>query len=393
LNNVTVAVVLHNAGSLIPHLAKTLKSLPSDVRTVIYDSGSTDGSAEDAAMACEHAEIIRGVNRGFGFGNNRCIEKITTEYTLLLNSDASIETDSISKLVRFLDDNPDHAGVQPLVRLWGWNRVTASAGVFLTGYGEAWDSRFMHLELFPLRTPVQVPAITGAVSLWRTEALRQVKGFDEAFFMYFEDADLSLRLGAAGWNLSLVRDAEASHMIGASSNRKTALEWEFESSIRIFRRYIGSGRLTWKWWQREIRILRHFILHGNSPLWRLRAVFRAYRNVEKTIDLPSRIASILFGEPLDYPLHRPDESSPGPGWAGNEIAPWGAMKTSGKPVTLLLRSIEHTVTGAVSDKNGDIITRFCVPGKATHSLKLADLSGLVYIHCDSISDRLEVKIQ
>jgi N-acetylglucosaminyl-diphospho-decaprenol L-rhamnosyltransferase len=393
LKNVTAAVVLHNGVRLIPTLANTISSLPKELSIVVYDSGSSDGSAQAASETLGNAEVIRGGNHGFGFGNNRCLEKVETEYILLLNSDASIQTESLIKLVHFLDQNPDYAGVQPLVRLWGWNRVTASAGVFLTGYGEAWDSRFMHLELSPLKTAINVPAITAAVSLWRTEALKQVNGFDEHFFMYFEDADLSLRLGALEWKLAVVRDAEALHMVGASSDRKKALIWELESSIRVFRRYIGNGRLTGQWWIREMKILLHCIKNGNSPVWRLKAVSRALQKPVSTVLLPPAVMAVLFGEPLDYPLNRPEKNAPGPGWTGDIIAPWGGLRSAGEPVTLHLKGFQHAVTGAVSDNNGELITRFCVPANTSHLLKLTAPPGSVYIHCDSCSNRLEVKTQ
>ncbi|MCK5034305.1 MAG: glycosyltransferase family 2 protein, partial [Candidatus Sabulitectum sp.] len=321
MKNVTAAVVLYNSKDLIPGLSETIKLLPSDMRTVIYDSGSSDGSAEFASSHIKNATIIKGSNHGFGFGNNRCLEKIDTEYTLLLNSDASIDAVSLGKLVSFLDDNPDHAGVQPYIRLWGWEKVTVSSGVYFTEYGEAWDSRFMHLELAPLRTTIQVPAVTAAVALFRTEALRSVNGFDESFFMYFEDADLSLRLGATGWKLAVERSAEATHMVGASSKRRSALKWELESSIRMFRRYFGGGRLSFMWWRREARIVIHSLLNGRSPFWRMEVIFKAMMGKEEVRTIPEETKAILFGDPMDIPLERTEANSNGPGWKGSQISP------------------------------------------------------------------------
>ncbi len=383
-------MVIHNGKKLLPQLAETLNSLPSDLKIVIYDSGSTDGSAQAASTVIKNAYIIEGKNHGFGFGNNRCLEKVDTEFTLLLNSDASTDTAALRRLVSFLESNPEYAGVQPLIRLWGWEKVTVSSGVFLTEYGEAWDSRFMHLELSPLKTTLQVPAITAAVSLWRTEALRSVNGFDEGFFMYFEDADLSLRLGAAGWKTGVVRAAEATHMVGASSRRQKAVEWELESSIRLFQRYLGNGRLSARWWKREMRILLYSVLTGRSPLWRIAAISRAIGRTADTITVPEDVKAVLYGEPMDYPQSRIERNSRGPGWKGNTIHPWGGLQTDGGSMTLQLKALDHAVTGAVSSGEGEILNRFCIPAGVTKEVRLAESPSLVYIHCDSSSDRVEV---
>ncbi|MEA3266734.1 MAG: glycosyltransferase family 2 protein [Candidatus Fermentibacteria bacterium] len=392
MKNVTAAVVLYNSRDLIPALSETIKLLPSDMRTVIYDSGSSDGSAELASSLLGSSTVIRGSNHGFGFGNNRCLEKIDTEYTLLLNSDASIDGLSLEKLVAFLDDNPDHAGVQPLIRLWGWEKVTVSSGVYLTEYGEAWDSRFMHLELAPLRTTIQVPAITAAVALFRTEALRSVNGFDESFFMYFEDADLSLRLGAEGWKLAVERSAEAIHMVGASSKRLSALKWELESSIRMFRRYFGSGRLSSMWWRREARIAIHSVIRGKSPFWRTAVILKALRGKERVGKVPEELEAILFGDPMDLPGARTEGNSRGPGWKGNVVSPWAGFRGDGNPVDLQFTALSHSVTGTISAGSGELLKRFIIPADSKREVKLAKTTSVVYIHCDSFSDRVEVTL-
>jgi len=390
LKSVTAAVVLYNSKDLIPGLSETIKLLSSDLKTVIYDSGSSDGSAELASSLIKNSVLIKGLNHGFGFGNNRCLEKVDTKYTLFLNSDASIDRESLEKLVKFLDENSDHAGVQPIIRLWGWDKVTVSSGVFFTEYGEAWDSRFMHLELEPLGTRIQVPAITAAVSLFRTEALRSVNGFDENFFMYFEDADLSLRLGIAGWKLAVNRSAAAMHMVGASSRRQKALRWELESSIRLFRRYFGGGRLTCRWWRREARIAIHSIVRGKPAFWRFAVILKAIRRKERIRKVPDHIKAILFGEPMDMPLERNERNSIGPGWKGSEISPWAGFRGDGKSAVLQLTALSHSVTGSISAGSGKLLKRFFIPADSRKEIKLAKTTSVVYIQCDSFSDRLEV---
>jgi len=388
---VTAVVVVHNGSGLIPSLAASLSDLP-DVHAVFFDSDSADDSCGRIASLLPRAELLHGPNRGFGYGNNRCIEKVKTEYTLLLNSDASISGESLDQLVSFLESHGEYAGVQPVVRLSGWEIVTASRGVFLTEYGEAWDSGFLHLEPFIPPSPLDVPGITAAVSLWRTDVLRDIGGFDEGFFMYFEDADLSLRARVAGWKLAVVRSSAAKHMVGASSTRKLAGMWELQSSVRMFRRYLGDGGLKPVWWKRELRMIAAMLARGISPANRIRTSIKAMQGKVRPVELPGELMSVLFGSPLDMPFRRPEPGAPGPGWKGDKAAPWAGISPVGEELSIVLSAGEHAVTGVVLNDLGGILKRFTVPANGSTEYKLAVPPGVVYIKCDSVSDELKVVI-
>ncbi len=376
---------------LIPQLALTVKKLPG-TKVVVYDSGSIDGSAEAAAGEIPGASVIPGENRGFGFGNNRCLEQVDTEYTLFLNSDADITEESLSKLVKFLDENREYGAVQPAVRLWGWHLVTASRGVYLTGYGEAWDAGFMHLEPAFSSKVFHVPAVTAAVSLWRTELLRDLGGFDEGYFMYFEDADLSLRAQAAGWKMAVCTDAAARHMVGASSSRKKAEQWELASSVRLFRKFLGRGQLNRSWWRREIRILAGLIAGGHAPMKRIRIVAKGLSGKIEPVLLPDETEAMLTGEPGDMPVHRWEPGAPGPGWKNGMAAPWAGLTASGGRLIIDITGVDHAATGAVLNSSGDLLTRFtAIPGKTT-AVALAAEPGVVYIKCDSSSSMIQVGV-
>lgn len=392
MQRVTAAVVLFNGTELIPGLAATLEKLPG-VQVVIYDSGSTDGSFEAAKNAIPHASVISGENRGFGFGNNRCLEAVDTEYTLFLNSDADISEESLSKLCKFLDSHPDYAAAQPVISLWGWDLVTASRGVYLTPYGEAWDAGFMHLEPLVEKRETDVPAVTAAVSLWRTGVLKSIRGFDEKFFMYFEDADLSLRAQAEKWKTAVVHSAGARHMVGASSSRQAASAWEVASSVRLYRKFLGNGSLNWNWWKREIRILAGMIAKGSDPRWRLRAVSKGLSGEIEPIVLPEEVKTILYGEPADMPGRREEPGAPGPGWENGMAVPWAGLKTSGGDLVLELSAVDHSATGAVLDSSGNLLKRFVASPEKISRIVLVTEPGVVYINCDSSDSRIQVEVK
>ncbi|MFO7627547.1 MAG: glycosyltransferase family 2 protein [Candidatus Fermentibacteraceae bacterium] len=383
-NSVTVVTVLHNNAGLLPQLAETITGLGTGA--VIYDSGSSDDSAGAAARLLPGARVVSGENLGFGHGNNIAARQVDTGYILFLNSDARIEAGSLGMLVAHLDENASVAGVQPLIRAWKWPLVTAGSGVYVTPYGEAWDARFMHLERSAGDAVTAPPAVSAAVSLWRTDAFRAVGGFDPGYFMYFEDADLCLRARALGWDFSVLRRASALHMTGASSDRSRASLWELASSVRLARRFLGGGELPRGFLAREARIELVLLRRGKPWIERLRVLSKALGVKVRPVELPPNVLSSLHGKPSDLPLPRPGPS--GPGIQGTTIAPYGVFTTSGATVTL--RSRGPAVSGGMCDAGGTLRETFFVKAGGAIRLRLLTEGGLSYIFCDRPDSRLEV---
>lgn len=384
LNSVTVVTVLHNNAGLLPQLADTIYRLGTGA--VIYDSGSSDGSADAAARLIPGAKVVPGENLGFGHGNNIAVRQVETGYVLFMNSDARIDAESLEMLVAHLDDNGSVAGVQPLIRAWKWPLVTAGSGVYVTPYGGAWDARFMHLERSPGDDVTAPPGVSAAVSLWRTDAFRAVEGFDPGYFMYFEDADLCLRARAQGWGFSVLRRASALHMIGASSNRFNASLWELASSVRLARRFLGDGRLPRGFLAREARIELFLLTRGKPWLQRFRVLAKTLGTPVQTVLLPPEVLSGLHGQPSDLPLPRPGPL--GPGFQGTSIAPYGIFPASGAFITLHSRG--SAVSGGMCDAGGSLRETFLVHAGGSIQLRLLTGGGLSYIFCDRPDSRLEV---
>lgn len=359
---ITAAVVTWNSERLIPALSETLRKLQPVCRILISDNASEDGTVELLRRQVPGAEVlVNPRNGGFGYGNNRALEACRTEYLLLLNSDASIEVPDLDILARTLDGNKGLAGVQPLLRLWGWPMVTLSAGCSMNEYGRGYDMDSMHFQPFPRTGPEKVPCITAALSLFRTDALRRVGGFDERMFMYFEDIDLSLRLRAAGMDLLLNPEARGLHMLGASSERKAARAWELRSSAYLARKYLGGAgcRIPGYWMRREWRTRLHCLLRGIPWLWRLRAVYDAGRTGTRRVELPREVlGEVLAPRPLRMPLPRPPSAGgagfsasgvkPGPGWRGKLTGAWGfgCLEVPSRGGTLAMDVRSRNISGS-----------------------------------------------
>lgn len=173
--------------------------------------------------------VIAAENLGFGRGCNLAFAQSAADMVLLLNPDARISPDSIGLLVQALQGEPRWAAVSP--RMY-WNEarsfllplasaqtpcasvMSALASHSRRGAG-LWAERQlrrMQEQLRPAAPPFEVPMLAGAVLLLRRQAVLNAGGlFDPDYFMFFEDADLSLRLRRAGYALAMVPAACAEH--------------------------------------------------------------------------------------------------------------------------------------------------------------------------------------
>ncbi len=374
--NVTAICVLWNSRDMLPVLAETLDGLSGLCSLLLVDNGSDDGSPDEARRLIPGAEVIEtGRNGGFGWGNNRALERVQTPFTLLLNVDARIASDSLAELLEALSADQGAAAAQPVLRCWDWPLLCAGEGISMTRFGEGYDMRFLHLD--PSRRAGEaerVPGVSAAVSLWRTGALRKAGGFDENIFMYFEDVDLCMRLASEGWRFLLAPGGSALHRTGASSTRREARAWELESSVYLTRRFFGSGgcMLPGYWRRREMRIILSNLRRGIPWKWRMSAIRKGRALGCTPVDLPGELLSMLESRPLDMPMPRREDAGKldgnglvhaGPGLyrKGERLLfeGYGCVRIS-KPgrITFRISTPGRARSGAVLDPEGNALSRF-----------------------------------
>lgn len=204
-DRITVVLVTRNSASALP---LSLGSLAGARRVILVDAMSTDDTVAVARRSHPAVEVISlSEDRGLGAATNKGLALVETEYVLNINPDTQLMTGCIERLVALADSNPRAAGVAPEL-----TNANGNPEIDVMGPGEI---RHSHIAV-PPDGPFCTWFITGAVVLWRMEALRTIKGFDEDFFLYNEDADLCLRSTRAGYSLILDPDAHADHFGGRS---------------------------------------------------------------------------------------------------------------------------------------------------------------------------------
>jgi len=185
--------------------------LASDYRALdilLVDNGSTDDSFKHLKESFPEIEFLQtGDNLGYAGGNNRGIKRALAhdpKYILILNNDTVLDSETVSKLVDAAENQEVRVGgVVPKILYYDDPaRIWYGGGEFspIKGLGIHWEEGESDRPDQD-EGPLEVTFMTGACCLLSAESLREIKGFDEDFFAYVEDADLSLRMTQAGYRM------------------------------------------------------------------------------------------------------------------------------------------------------------------------------------------------
>lgn len=236
--SVALIIVTHNSEKYIDKcMACIAKQTHHPRQIILVDSGSANCDYLSSFNSNPSVQIVlAGKDVGFCLGNNIGLGKVLpeTEFVFFLNPDAFLTPEYIAKAVEFMGDpNYHHCGA-----LTGTTEsycmdadrpkeLYDTTGVFSTWWGR-WYDRGQQEPVNPrlYREIELIPAICGAVFFCRHSAIKTVmlsenQLFDNRFYMYKEDIDLSLRLRKKGWELLFVPELLAYHCRGWNRNRRS----------------------------------------------------------------------------------------------------------------------------------------------------------------------------
>lgn len=265
----TVIIVTHKSGTVIKKCLDSLFQHCSgdDMDVCVVDSASPD-TAYLTKLKDAYPDVhllLQNKNVGFCLANNigyRALQQNKSEFVLFLNPDAFITADLLPKLIARMQQ-PEWADVAvctPLLLGYSLKEdkpsgLIDSAGIGMSSYGRFFDRGQGSSDLNAFSQSTEVEGVCGAFMLCRRAALDAVSPngevFDESFYMYKEDVDLSLRLRRAGGRLMLCADLAAYHCRGWLGSRAQMPRWTITQSIRN----------DWRvWWKFKIYLLPNSIL-------------------------------------------------------------------------------------------------------------------------------------
>ena len=229
-------------------VSKALADIEAEI--IVVDNHSGDGSVEALRPLFPGVRFIENdENAGFAKANNQGLRIAGGEYALFLNPDTVLPEDFARVCLDFVKDKPRVGGVGVRMVDGGGRFLPESRRGFpgpwvafckLSGLSALFPrSRFFaryYLGHLPERMTGPVPVLSGACMLARRAILDAVGGFDERFFMYAEDIDLSYRIEQEGYANYYLADTTIVHFKGESTQKDSRYIRQFYKAMSQFRR-------------------------------------------------------------------------------------------------------------------------------------------------------------
>ena len=262
MTSIAVVIVSYNTCQALRSCLDSVdRAAASEV--IVVDNASADGSVNMLRREYPWVKLYANTfNFGYGAAANQGIAGCSAPYVLLLNTDTVLQRGALEALAGYLNDRPQAAIVGP--RLTDPDgTLQASCYPFPTPFhtfleNSAWAVflgrlirryvpliRRLYLRTWPHDTARVVPWVKGAAIAIRRTVFEATGGFDEAFFMYFEDADLCYRLKAAGWQVHFAPVTTVVHAGGLSTRRyhREMTEQLLLSTLKFYQKH--SSRLQY----------------------------------------------------------------------------------------------------------------------------------------------------
>ncbi len=263
--DISIIIVSYNTAELtsqcLQSISTSFKKNPVEAQVIVVDNASSDNSVSilEAFDTVPLLVIKNKSNMGFGKANNIGLKRATGRYVLFLNSDTVIDSLNIRELLDVMDADEKIGVLTVRVNLEDGELDPASH----RGFPTLWRSftYFSKLETLTRHIPLlnyifggyhlthlnlqkmhEIESPSGAFYLTRKSILDTVKGFDEKFFMYGEDLDLSMRIKQLGYKIMFYPQQSITHFKGKSGMKhedaevKQGTNKHFYDAMRIFYR-------------------------------------------------------------------------------------------------------------------------------------------------------------
>jgi N-acetylglucosaminyl-diphospho-decaprenol L-rhamnosyltransferase len=252
-----VVIVAYRSRELLRGCLESLQAHPPScpMKVIVVDNASGDGTVEMVKADHPGVDLIASpTNLGFAAATNLGARRGTAPYLLALNPDTAVTPGALDTMLGVLESHSEAGIAGPrLIRPDGsfdhaakrFFPTPLSALGHFTGVGRRASSGRLAAYRAPEVDAGRVDAVNGAFMLIRRSAFDRVGGFDEGYWMYMEDLDLSYRLAQAGWLSWYEPSATVLHVKGGTvgGERSPRLNWAFHRGMyRFYRRHYAPER-------------------------------------------------------------------------------------------------------------------------------------------------------
>lgn len=251
---VSVGIVTYGSSDDIAKCLEALYRYTNEtivLAVYVFDNISPDSKVTRSIVKKKFSDvtlITSDKNMGFGHGHNQIINRLKSDFHLILNADVEFNEDSLTPLVKYLQENKDTVMISPEIRNTDGSiqylpkrfpklkYILSSTVPIFAKYRTVYTRSDENLK-----QPTTMDVCTGCFMLCRTKELREVGGFDEGFFLYFEDLDLALRMRRFG-NVIYFPGTHVTHRWFRGPRRsKKLFAIQIKSMIRFYQKWgLGS---------------------------------------------------------------------------------------------------------------------------------------------------------
>lgn len=314
---ISIIVVAWNSKLYLSHCLSSLsRQTVQDFEVILVDNGSTDNSLDNVKSQWPDLHLVverLNENLGFAVANNIGARLAHGKYLALLNADAFPEPDWLEQLLKATENNPQFT-------FFASRQIQANTPELLDGTGDAyhvsglaWRQNQNRLASKYGAQSCEVFGACAAAALYTRDDFIKVGGFDEDYFSYFEDVDLSFRLRLAGGRCLYIPQAVVYHVGSASTGNDSdfSIYHGYRNLVWTFFKDMPAS-LFWVYLPHHIlmniyvsavfllRRKRSIILKAQMDAFRaLPAILRKRRQVQQTRTVSSReIQRVMTKEPF-----------------------------------------------------------------------------------------------
>jgi len=248
----SIILVSYNAREHLEACLRSLHENPASISTeiIVVDNASTDGSRESVPKDRSDIRLIASrENLGFAGANNLGFRASRGKFILFLNTDTLIGKGTLDRLCSMLHDHSDAGAVGPaLFRSEASPQVSFGNRVdFFAQWRQKylWNPYYAR-RLKTARRPRKVGWLSGACLMVRREVFSSIDGFDEHFFLYFEDIDLCYRIRRTGFRLLFFPEIRIMHKgSGSTASQARFCRFHYRKSQLYFYRKHNSSFSLW----------------------------------------------------------------------------------------------------------------------------------------------------
>ncbi|QMS90657.1 glycosyltransferase family 2 protein [Nostoc edaphicum CCNP1411] len=253
--SVSIILVNYNGAEVLPDCLNSIKKfidIPS-YEIIVVDNASSDSSVELITDKFPEVHLLRQAeNRGFGAGNNAGAKVASGEFLFLLNTDTILTSNILPHLLELMQADPQVGIIGPkLLNRDGSLQISVSPALGIKG---EYQARNMHRDYLNnseqnlieqrFQEIQEVDIIVGAAFFIRSSLFHELGGFDENFFMYFEESDLCQRAQYQGYKIIYTPHVSLIHLQGYSIQKAAnAMAIEYRRS-QIY--YYQKHRPLWE---------------------------------------------------------------------------------------------------------------------------------------------------